>query len=184
MNEQRHMLTLPAKIADMDELTRLVSDRFRRIGEILGSLGLDSDQDMHGHRVRHLGPPVADSDAVTLGYLRQALGRVRAGAAVETASQSITVGVTGAAIEIVRVILSGAAVPIAVSGAAEGVVVALLLEQDATGGRTVAWPPTWTAIQAIQPGPTPETYSCFLFGFLSATDARLLAPPLRDIPLL
>lgn len=183
MNEQRHMLTLPAKIADMEELTRLCADRFRRIGEILGTLGLDTDQDMTGRRVRNLGAPVADSDAVTLGFLRQALSRVKAVATTTSGGQTINVGVTGAAIEIVRVLLTDPTTAIDIAGAQEGLVVALILEQDATGGRAVTWPAGWPGMAPFQPSTAPEHASVFLFGFLSSTEARLLAPPIRGVDL-
>lgn len=96
---------------------------------------------------------------------------------------SVNLGVTGAGIERVRLQLTTPTTPISVSGAADGLIVLLYLEQDTVGSRTVTWPTTWLGMRGIQPSPTPSTYSVFMLDFLSATVARLAAQPILGVAL-
>lgn len=183
-NQERHNLTLPGRVSGIEELHQVCADRFRRIGEILRTFGSGQSFDFGQQRGRNLGRASDESDAVTLGQLREALARLRASVAPESSgSARITLGVTGAAIELVQVTLASPTTAITVTGASAGLVVALMLEQDGTGGRAVTWPTTWRGVQRLQPDPTANTYSVVLIGFLSPTEGRLLSAPARGIPL-
>lgn len=175
---------LPAKINSLEELVRILDDRLRRIAEWIGPDDSEFNTNMGGSRLRNVGDPVAARDAVNLAYLTAALARARgASTVVADSSQSISVGVTGAGIEIVQVALGVDPNNLVVSGATAGLIVALFLEQDGTGGRTVVWPAGWKGVQNVQPSPTADTYSVFLLAFLSPTMARLMAQPIIGVPL-
>lgn len=183
-NQERHNLTLPGRISGLEELHQVCADRFRRIGEILRTFGNNAAFDFNGQRARNLGRATDASDGVTLGQLHESIARLRASVSpAASGSSAINLGITGAAIELVQVSLTTATTAITVTGATAGLVIALMLEQDGTGGRAVTWPTTWRGVQNLQPDPTANTYSVVLIGFLSPTEGRLLGAPARGIPL-
>lgn len=182
-NRRSFVLGLPQRIRD-GELIEILQDRFRRIEDIFGSLpGVGGILDMRGNRIINVGNPVGARDAVNLQFLRSFVGSRSSTTVDGSVEDSTRVGVTGAAIEIVRLPLTVDPTIVAVAGASEGLIVYLWLEQDATGGRTVTWPTGWDGFTAeTQPDPTADLCSLYVVQFFSSTTARLAAIPLLGLP--